>query len=42
MTGNNLSLDLINMNAHTEFGDILSICSPDIERKRDSNMNQGQ
>ena len=34
MTGNNPNLDLVNnMNAYTKFGEMLSICSPDIERK---------
>ena len=34
MTGNNPKLDLVNVNVHTKFGQILSICSQDIERKR--------
>ena len=41
MTGNNLKLDLVNVNAHTKFGPILSICSQDIERKQNSDVNQG-
>ena len=41
MTGNNPNLGLVNMNAYTKFGKILSICFPDIERKRNSNINQG-
>ena len=34
MTGNNPKLDHVNMNAYIKFGEILSICSQDIERKR--------
>ena len=34
MTGNNPNIDLVNINAHTKFGEILSFCSQDIERKR--------
>ena len=30
---NNPNLDLININAYTKFGEILSICSQDIECK---------
>ena len=33
MTGNNPKPDLINVDVHTNFGQILSICSQDIERK---------
>ena len=40
MTGNNPKLDLVNDNVHTKFGRILSICSQDIERKRDSDINK--
>ena len=39
MTGNNPKLDLVNDDAHTKFGRILSICSQDIERKRNSDVN---
>ena len=39
MTGNNPNLDLVNINAYTKFGEILSICLKDIERKFD--INQG-
>ena len=42
MTGNNPKLDLVNDDVHTKFGWILSICSQDIERKRNSDINQGQ
>ena len=41
MTGNNPKLDLVNVNVHTKFGQILSICSQDIERKRNSDVNIG-
>ena len=41
MTGNNPKLDLVNDDVHTKFGRILSICSQDIERKRNSGVNQG-
>ena len=33
MTGNNPKLDLVNVEVHTKFGQILSIGSQDIERK---------
>ena len=33
MMVNNPNLDLVNMNVYTKFGQILSICSQDIERK---------
>ena len=41
MTGNNPKLDLVNDDVHTKFGQILSIRSQDIERKRKSDVNQG-
>ena len=41
MTGNNPKLDLVNDNVHTKFGRILSIRSQDIERKQNSDVNQG-
>ena len=31
---NNPKLDLVNMNAYIKFGEILSICSQDIEQRR--------
>ena len=37
----NPNLDIINVNVYTKFGKILSIGSQDIERKRNSNINQG-
>ena len=40
-TANNLNLDLVNTNAHTKFGKILSISSQDIEWKQNSDINQG-
>ena len=33
MTGTNSKLDLANINAHTKFGQVLSICSPAIEEE---------
>ena len=39
MTGNNPKLDLFNDDVHTKFGRILSSCSQDIERKRNSDAN---
>ena len=41
MTGNNPMLDRVNDDVHTKFGRILSICSQDIERKQNSDVNQG-
>ena len=41
MTGNNPKLDLVNDDVHTKFGQILSICSQDIEREQNSDVNQG-
>ena len=41
MTDNNPKLDLVNVDVHTKFGRILSIGSQDIERKRNSDVNQG-
>ena len=40
MTFYNPNLDLINVNVYTKFGQILSIASQDIERKRNSDVNQ--
>ena len=41
-TGKNpIDTDLVNINAFIKFGQILSICSKDTERKRNSDMNQG-
>ena len=41
MTGNNPKLDVVNVDVHTKFGQILLIRSQDIERKRNSDINQG-
>ena len=41
ITGNNTKLDHVNVDVHTKFGRILSMCSQDIERKRNSDVNQG-
>ena len=42
MTGKNpIGLDLVNINVFIKFGQILSICSKDIEQKRNSDINQG-
>ena len=41
MSDNNPKLDLVNDDVHTKFGWILSIHSQDIERKRNSDVNQG-
>ena len=43
MTGNkpNLDLVIVNINANTNFGQNMFICSKDIERKRNSDTNQG-
>ena len=41
LTGNNPKLDLVKVDVHTKFGQILSIGSQDIERKRNSDVNQG-
>ena len=40
MTGNYHKLDLVNIDAHTKFGLIMSIRSQDIERKRNSDLNK--
>ena len=39
MTGSNPNLDLVNINAYTQFVEILSTWSQDIERKRNSDAN---
>ena len=41
MKDNNRKLDLVNVEEHTNFGQILSISSQDIEQKRNSDVNQG-
>ena len=39
---NNPKLDLVNMNAYIKFGEILSVYSQDIERKRNFGVDQGR
>ena len=41
MTGNIPKLDLVNVVVHTNFGQILSNRPQDIERKQNSDVNQG-
>ena len=41
MTGNNPKLDHVNVDVHIKFGQILSICSRDIDWKQNSDVNQG-
>ena len=41
ITGNNPKLDHVNVDVHTKFGRNLSMRSQDIERKRNSDVNQG-
>ena len=41
MSCENPNVDLENMNAYIKFGEILSISSQDIERKQNSDINQG-
>ena len=41
MLCDNHNIDLVNMNAKIKFGEILSISSQDIERKRNFGINQG-
>ena len=41
ITGKNPKLDLVNVDVHTKYGQSLSICSQDIERKQNSDVNQG-
>ena len=41
ITGNNPKLDHVNVDVLTKFGRILSMRSQDIERKRNSDVNQG-
>ena len=40
-TGNNPKLDLVIVDVHTKFGQILFIHSQDIEQKQNSDVNQG-
>ena len=41
MMGNNSKVDVVNVDVHTKFGQILLIRSQDIERKQNSDVNQG-
>ena len=41
MTANNPNIDNVSINSYIKFGEILSICSQDIERKRNFGINQG-
>ena len=41
MMCNNPNIDLVNMNVYMKFDEVLSICSKDIERKRNFGINQG-
>ena len=41
LTVNNPNIDIVNINVYTMFGEILTICSLDIEWKRNSGINQG-
>ena len=38
---NDPKLDLVNVDVHTKFGQVLSIRSQDNEQKRNSDINQG-
>ena len=41
MMCDNLTLDLVNMNAYIKFGVKMSVGSQDIERKLNFSLNQG-
>ena len=41
MTCTDPKIDVANINAYIKFGEILSICSQDIERKQTFGLNQG-
>ena len=41
MMCHNPNVDLVNRNAYIKFGEILSISSKNIERKRNFGINQG-
>ena len=41
MTCTDHKIDVVNINAYLKFGEILSICSQDIERKPTFGLNQG-
>ena len=40
MTGNNPNLNLVHIKEYTKFGQSLSICSEDIERKQNYDISQ--
>ena len=40
MMCNNPNLDFVNINAYIEFGENLSVCSQDIEQKRNYGVHQ--
>ena len=40
MARNNSNIALVNINTYTKYSQILSICSKDIEMKRNSDINQ--
>ena len=41
MTCTDPKIDVVNINAYLKFGEILSICSQDIEQKQTFGVNQG-
>ena len=41
MTGNNPNLKIDKINVYTKFGEILSICSKNTDRKQNSDINKG-
>ena len=41
MTANNPTIDLVSINSYIKFGQNLSICAQDIERKQNFGVNQG-
>ena len=41
MMGNDPKQDLVDVDVYTKFGQILSICSQDIEQKRNFGNNEG-
>ena len=41
MTCTDLKIDVVNINAYLKFGEILSICSQDLEQKQTFGLNQG-
>ena len=41
ITANNPNIELVSINSYIKFGQNLSICSKDIERKQNFGVNQG-